>query len=400
MEKKDSLNILVACPPGLETLLTDELSQLSSASWKAGYGHATAQVSLEDLATILVQSRLASRVGLVLREFASRTPEMLYDQVRRIDWTQWIRPGQSLAVRATGYELEGLSLKFVPLKIKDAICDEVRKRGQDRPDVDRKDPDVLVLAHMDSEARCRLLLDLSGAELWQRGFRGQSPAEAPLRENRAAALLWFAGLRPGSPLKVMDPFCGSGTILIEAALMSRELSPRFLRSPDDYSAYKILPGFSEILKAAISKGRRDQGSRRLVHFGVDEKKSVLQAARTSLEKSVLKDSVEFFDGNALKVSLSPGTLVVSNPPHGSRLLSEGDAQQLVRSFLDHAKSSLRSVSAESPAPIRVCLLIPKTFLKTLGLRPQRKVTFQNSGVESCFVEIEVRKGGMKKASRD
>jgi 23S rRNA G2445 N2-methylase RlmL len=387
MEKKDPLNILVACPPGLETLLTEELSQLCPADWKSGYGHAMASILPEGLATILVQSRLASRVGLVLREFSSRTPEMLYDQVRRIDWTRWIRPGQSLAVRATGYETEGLSLKFVPLKIKDAICDEVRKRGQDRPDVDRKEPDVLVLAHMDGEARCRLMLDLSGSELWQRRFRTQSAAEAPLRENRAAALLWFAGLRPGSSQSVLDPFCGSGTILIEAALMGRELSPRFLRSPEDYAAYRILPEFSEILKSAVSKGRRDQGSRRLVHFGVDEKKSVLQAARSSLEKSVLKDSVEFFDGNALKVALSPGTLVVSNPPHGGRLLSEAEAQQLVRSFLDHAKSSLRSMAAENPAPIRVCLLIPKTFLKNLGLRPQRKVVFQNSGVESWFVEI-------------
>jgi 23S rRNA (guanine2445-N2)-methyltransferase / 23S rRNA (guanine2069-N7)-methyltransferase len=398
METNDSLKVLVACPPGLESLLGEEAELLCPGTWTRGYGHVVGSVSKDGLARLLVQSRLASRVGLILRDFSAKTPAMLYDQVRRIDWTRWIQPGQSLAIRATGYETLDLSLKFVPLKIKDAICDEIRKRGQDRPDVDRKDPDVLVLAHMDEDSRCRLVLDLSGSELWQRGFRSDSPVEAPLRENRAAALLWFAGLRPGASHTILDPFCGSGTLPIEAALFTRGLAPRYLKAPDQYSAYRLLPGLAESLKAATTAGRRDLGSRRLVHFGMDEQKGIVRKARESIERSALKESVEFFEGSALKATLHPGSLVVSNPPHGGRLMSEKAAQELVKSFLDHAKTSLKSLSASDPEPIRICLLLPRSFLKTLGMRPKRKVFFQNSGIASCFVEIEVRKGGLKKTT--
>ena len=373
---------LVSSAPGLETLLADELRALGLAPTVEPSSSVTLVGDWPVAARVLVRSRIASRVHLSLRRFATRTQAMLYDQVRRIDWPA-IFPSQcSIAVEAHG-SAEGtdFSLSFATLKVKDAICDEFRKRGHPRPDVDRSNPDVRIQAFF-YQGRGELSIDLAGEPLHRRGYRREG-AEAPLRENRAAALLLFAGYDGSRPL--VDPFCGSGTLVIEGALIATRTAPGLLRNVRSFALAKLFPEAEPVLAGEhrLAAGERlERPPCRIL--GSDISASTLEIARANANRAGVSDWLDLRCADAREIT-APDAWIVSNPPYGERLEDPAAAMALLREFVHGVKH--RSVGS------RLALVLPRGDLeKSVGLRPEKKLAVESGPVGLRYLCYSIRAG--------
>ena len=171
-------------------------------------------------------SRIASRVLWRVGEFAYKNEQDVYDAAKAIDWTRYFAVQKKIRVNVTAQKSPLKSLEFATLKVKDAVCDRFRDKLGSRPDVDRAAPDVRIHAYLE-EAKGILYLDTSGEALFKRGWR-MDIAEAPLRENLAAGIIMLSGWKFDQPL--LDPMCGGGTLLSEAAAMARGRAPGAKRS--------------------------------------------------------------------------------------------------------------------------------------------------------------------------
>mgnify|MGYP006201656167 CR=1 FL=1 len=225
MSSSPSESFFATCPRGLEKLLLGEIESLKgreaavvpggvafSGDWSACYG-------------VNLWSRIASRVLWKVSQFDYRDEKHLYEAARAVDWQKYFPVERTLRVNVTAQKSPLKSLEFATLRIKDAVCDRFRDDAGRRPDVDRAHPDVRIHAFLEG-ARATLYLDTSGEALFKRGWR-HDKGDAPLRENLAAGLLALSGWDPSKPL--IDPFCGSGTILIEAAWMALGAPPGIWR---------------------------------------------------------------------------------------------------------------------------------------------------------------------------
>lgn len=380
---------VITCAPGLEKLLHEECTEIlgERASCELEESQiVSVQGDWSAACEILVHSRLASKVLLSLRDFASKNAAMLYDQVRRINWPDYFSPAQTIAVYAHGELREtDMSPSFAPLKIKDALCDEFRKRGFERPSVDRVAPDVVLEAFF-YKGRCELSLDLAGAPLHRRGYRS-AKSHAPLRENRAAALLRFGGYTNTKPF--VDPFCGSGTIAIEAALMALGRAPGLFHAADEFSIYRLFPEtrlpFEEAREAAKAKRLTKLDAPLMASDVSAEAVEVtrLNAARAGVERHL---TLQVRDARKLE---APDSMIFCNPPFGERLGEKEDAVQLLGEFTRQAKhacigSTLTLALARGPLE------------KAVGFKPKRKTPVENAEIPLIFAHYELYAGSSKR----
>ena len=217
------------CAAGVEDHLADEvhaITGLTGHDLLSGRGGVVAHASWRDALRINLHSRLAQRVLVQLSVTDYRSENDLYHAASNVAWEIWFTPQQTFKIDITAQHSPLKSLNFAALKIKDAVADRFRSKRGERPSVDTTWPDVRIYAHLTPET-LTLYIDTSGNPLWQRGLR-QKSVEAPLKENLAAAILALSGWDMQSPL--YDPFYGSGTILIEAALMAQRIAPGLLRT--------------------------------------------------------------------------------------------------------------------------------------------------------------------------
>ena len=336
----------------------------------------------KDAACVLVRSRIASRLALSLRRFSSRNQAMLYDQIRRMNWPQIFSSDQSLFIKSTGTTQDtDFALSYAPLRIKDAICDEFRKRGHLRPNVDRQNPDVRLNAFF-YQGRCELSIDLTGQALHRRGYR-QDGAEAPLRENRAAALLLFSGYDGSRPFT--DPFCGSGTLAIEAALIATRTPPGILRDSASYPLVKLVPEAKAVLeKERTVAGEDSLDSPPRAIRGSDNSKPVLEVARTNARRAGVENWVSFEHADARDIS-APDSWIVTNPPYGERLEDPTAAGELIRSFTHAVKH--KCVGG------RLGMVVPRGDLeKSVGLRPEKRLAVESGSMRLRYLCYVIQAG--------
>ena len=312
-------------PRGLESLLADELRALGAeevAGTVAGVGFSG---SLEVAYRVCLWSRLASRVLLQLAVFPAPTPEALYAGVRDIDWRAHLDPDATLAVDANVARSAINHSRFAALKVKDALVDQLRERCGVRPSVEPRRPDLrLNLRLLRDEAT--LSLDLSGESLHRRGYREEG-ARAPLKENLAAAILlragWPAVAADGGSL--VDPLCGSGTLLLEGALLAADIAPGMLREYFGFCGWK---GHDPELWRRLrteAQTRREAGLQRLPAIaGFDADPEAVRAAWANAQRAGLQDRVHFERRELARLAAPPAAgatagLVVANPPYGERL---------------------------------------------------------------------------------
>src|SRR5215831_1515319 len=214
------------CPRGLEGALAAELAGLGASEIEQAEGGVGFAGPIELAYRANLESRLASRVLWRVGDAAYSNEDDVYASAHALDWPGWFRADRTLRVDVAATRSPLKSLEFATLRVKDAVCDRHRAAGGRRPSVDKQRPDVRVHVHL-TASHATYYLDTSGEPLFKRGYRREQ-AEAPLRENLAAGLLRLADWAPAQPL--LDPMCGSGTIVIEAALIALDIAPGLRRT--------------------------------------------------------------------------------------------------------------------------------------------------------------------------
>ncbi len=373
------MRLIATTAPGLEQLLAEELGALDLGAVETTPGAVTFETDWPGAARVLVRSRIASRLLLSIRRFAARSEAMLYDQTRRVPWTEHLRPGATIAVFAHG-STTGTSypLRFAALKVKDAVCDEMRKLTGDRPDVSRTQPDVRIEALFVGR-RAELSIDLSGEPLHRRGWR-LAGGEAPLRENRAAALVRLAG--PSTGRTLVDPFCGSGTIAIEAALVATQRAPALDRPLDAFACTRLYPESRDAIAAEQARAATEVLATPLFPIRAsDLAEDVLAEARENAARARVAHAITFVRADARELEIADA-VIVANPPYGERVATVSEAATLISAFTrqlkHHAKGS------------RLALVLPQGPLEAnVGLKPARRVAFSNGPIPSRLLVYEL-----------
>jgi putative N6-adenine-specific DNA methylase len=324
--------LFLPCAAGVEALLAGEVARLlPDAAARALRGGVGLDGGVGEVMQLNLESRLAQRVLIEVAEGAYTHENDLYALAHGIDWTLWISPRQTLRVDTTAQRSPLRSLNFAALRIKDAVCDQLREATGERPSVDTRHPDLQLVLHLGPE-RATLYVDSSGEPLFKRGWRADV-GDAPLKETLAAAMLAAAGWRgtPDAGGALHDPCCGSGTIAIEAAQVACGIAPGLLR----HFAFERLAPFSPA-EVQAQWQRLKAAAKARVHpsavpiFASDVAFRMVDFARRNAERAGVADAITFNGGDALErpaPPLSPGlpgTLML-NPPYGERIEVLGKA---------------------------------------------------------------------------
>ena len=330
------LNLFATCPRGVEPLLAAELKTFGATEIKERNGGVSCQGELTTAYRTCLWSRLASRVLMPLSTFPLTDETALYEAAKAIDWPELFDIGSSFAIEVAGHSPTVTHTHYAGLRVKDAIADRFRAVNGERPNVDTENPDIRIHLHMD-KVNGTLSLDLAGDSLHRRGYRARS-VEAPLKENLAAAILirsgWLEVMAQGGPL--LDPMCGSGTLVIEAAMMAADIAPGLARTRWGFEHWlDHKPKIWKDLQAEATQRKTEGLARTLPKFyGQDIAASAIKSARSNAESAGVGALIEWQQGDASEMrppSTTPGLLVV-NPPYGERLGAEAEIIKLYSLF--------------------------------------------------------------------
>ncbi|MEH5743631.1 bifunctional 23S rRNA (guanine(2069)-N(7))-methyltransferase RlmK/23S rRNA (guanine(2445)-N(2))-methyltransferase RlmL [Atlantibacter hermannii] len=309
---------------GLEELLKTELENLGARNTQVVQGGVHFEGDAHLLYQSLMWSRLASRILLPLSECKVYSDLDLYLGVQAIDWTALFSPGATFAVHFSGLNESIRNSQYGALKVKDAIVDAFTRKGLPRPNVDKDQPDLRINVWLNKET-ASIALDLSGDGLHQRRYR-DATGQAPIKETLAAAIVQRSGWQPGTPL--IDPMCGSGTLLIEAAMIATDRAPGLYRTRWGFSGWakhddEIWKSVKTDAQVRARRGLSEYASR---FYGSDNDPRVIERARANARRAGLNDLITFSVADVAQLTnpLPKGPLgtVISNPPYGERLESE------------------------------------------------------------------------------
>lgn len=329
-------DFFATCPKGLEYLLVDELVALGAESAREVTAGVHFRGPLEIAYRACLWSRLASRVLLPIAEFPVADADALYAGVFAIDWSEHLDAATGFAVGAVGSAGSVRHSQYAALRVKDAIVDQFRERSGTRPDVDTADPGLRVNLVL-RRSTAIVSIDLSGEPLHQRGYR-HGHGIAPLKENLAAAMLlragWPAVYADGGGL--VDPLCGSGTLLIEAALMAADVAPGLRRERFGFSGWRGHDAavWAAMLEAAQARAAAGLQSLRPVFFGFDRDPEVLNEAKRNAQHAQLSGFMHLGRQSLEHLhrphELDRPGLVITNPPYGERMGADADLAALYR----------------------------------------------------------------------
>ncbi|MGH8762742.1 MAG: THUMP domain-containing class I SAM-dependent RNA methyltransferase [Nitrosospira sp.] len=373
-----------SCPRGLESVLVAELEQLGASSVQGCDGGVQFQGDWRICYRANLESRIASRIlwQVEHRPYASEAD--VYNAVRALPWNEWFTPALTIRVNVAAIKCPLRSLDFVTLRIKDAICDKFREMTASRPSVDTARPDIRIHGFLDAR-KFSLYVDTSGDALFKRGLR-ESAGDAPIRENLAAGILSLTGWQPGIPL--LDPMCGSGTFLLEAAQISLDIAPGSGRRFAFEKLKKFDRGlWSELRKAAIArqKPRKPQPI-----FGSDLYGDALVNARANLSAAGLSEIITLKQANILEISApAPSGFLVTNPPYGVRM---GEQQALAEFYPKLGDVLKKKFSGWKAYVFTADPLLPKL----IRLTASRRTPLFNGALECRLLEYKMVTGGMRR----
>ncbi len=377
-------SFFATCPRGLEIMMGEELSQLGATGVTPVDAGVAFFGSRETAMRANLESRLASRI-LWLRDTGVYTDAQdIYEAALRLPWEQWVSPDLTLRVDTQAHRSPLKSLDFVTLRVKDAICDRFRDRFQKRPSVDTRAPDMRVHVYV-TENRYHLYLDTTGDALFKRGLRMEAGL-APLKKNLAAGILRLADWRPG--VSLLDPFCGSGTFLVEAAEQALDRAPGLGRT----FGFEKLQGWPQdiwrTLKAEAAG--RSQPPRPLPLWGYDLKGDALESARHNLTAAGLQDCVQLKQVNFLESSPpAPSGIIVTNPPYGVRMGEQEELARLYPLIGDVLKQRYTNWSA-------YFFTADRRLTQLIRLKTSRKTPLFNGALECRLFEIRIMAGSHRK----
>lgn len=371
---------------GLEEVLAEELNQLGGQEITIQKRAVLFRGGQELLYRANLYLRTALRILKPIAEFSIENESDLYRKVREIDWSSYLDVDDTLAVNGVLKSNRIRHSKYLALKVKDAIADQFRAKFGHRPSVDVSDPTLRLNVYLFND-RCTVSLDSSGDSLHKRGYRLESN-QAPLNEVLAAGMVLLSGWNRRS--NFVDPMCGSGTIIIEAALWALNLPPNGQRRTFGFTKWKDFN--SKLYKKILEEVPKNRQAFDFEIVGADQSDHALRMAaanikRAGLEKEItcIKVPFEFF------VPPQGGGTLITNPPYGERMKKEGIGEFYER-IGDHLKRFFSGYDAW-------ILSANQEAIKRIGLRASRKHTLYNGGLLCKFQKYSMYEGSKKQRKR-
>lgn len=364
---------------GLEDILAREISDLGGRAINIHKRAVSCQGDLEFMYKANMNLRTALKVLIPVHTFQARNEQQLYDEVYRHDWSAYLNVHKTFAIENTLFSEFFRHSQYAALKTKDAIADHFRKKLGKRPSVDVKSPDVLFDLHAYRD-QFTISLDSSGSALNMRGYRIQGH-QAPLNEVLAAGMVLLAGWNKTIPL--IDPMCGTGTILIEAAMIGQNMAPQLFRSEFGFKNWASFQ--PAIWNKVVAEAQANVRKADLKLSGSDSDPEAVLIAHKSIRKFKLQDviSVQKVPLEDYRSSFANG-MIITNPPYGERIGKE-DINAFYKTISDVLKNNFHGFDA---------WLISANMeaFKHLRLRPSRKIVLFNGPLECKFQKYELYKG--------
>ena len=385
MKRNKDFLIVAKTFKGLEEVLAQELIELGANEVQLE----RRAVSFRGDKALLYRAnfclRTALRVLVPIASFKAKDTDALYEQLKKLSWGDYMNADSTFAIDATVYSENFRNSRFVTYRVKDAIADYWIERAHKRPNVDVENPDLRLNVHIAKE-QVTLSLDSSGDSLHKRGYR-VATTEAPISEVLAAGMLLLAGWKGQSDF--YDPMCGSGTLLIEAALIARNIAPGVFRKEFGFERW---PDFDAELWNDIYND--DSAERDFEHniYGSDASFYALQQAMKNVKAAGVQKDVELKQVRVeeLKDLHTDGAMVMLNPPYGERLASNKDMEELygkIGTALKHqfTGSTAWIISSNAAA------------MKCIGLKPTQKLHLLNGELDCQFNQYELFQGKRSEA---
>ena len=331
--------------------------------------------------------RTALRILMPVATFKAGTPDKIYEELRKFPWDNWMDVSNSFAIDSTIFTEENKlqHSRFIEYRVKDALVDCFREKTGRRPSVNVEKPDFLFNIHVAGN-HCTLSIDSSGDSLHKRGYRSNQ-TEAPISEVLAAGMLLMAEWDGQSDF--LDPFCGSGTFLIEAALIALNIPPGLFRSSFSFEHWK---DFDKDLFDELYQD--DSGEREFKHliYGSDISGRALKITEENIKSAGLSKYIRLNKISASEVAPpSDNCLIVTNPPYGERLQSD-DLQQLYRDFGSTLKHRFPGTSAW-------IISSQKELHFQIGLKPSRKIELLNGALECLYCRYDLFSGKLNEMKK-
>ncbi len=377
----ENFNLTAKTFSGLEKVLIKEIANLGGKNIREGRRAVFYEGDLELIYKSNYFLRTALRILKEIAVFQFMDADQFYSRCREVNWSIFMTVNQQFVVTSTvSHSNIFRNSMFASLKAKDAIVDYYRGKTGKRPDVDTKNPDIYIHVHIHGNS-CTLSLDSSGESLHKRGYRA-GQGRAPLNEVLAAGMILISGWDGSTDF--IDPMCGSGTLPVEAAMIAQNISPaRFRKS----FAFENWPGFNAQLfeKVKLSQPKKSFSNRIVAS---DILKENILIAQTNARRARVFSSIEFqvCDMKNLQVT-TRNAIVMINPPYGERLESE-DIHELYSMIGERLKHQFAGNRAW-------ILTSSKTYLNSVGLKPESRITLYNGSLECIFTSYELFCGKRK-----
>lgn len=368
---------------GFEDILAKELTQLGAMQVEKGIRNVSFVGDKGFMYKANVGLRTAIKILKPIKSFRVAREEDLYNNVKNIKWEDYLKSNGSLAVDATVHHSVFTHSKYTALKTKDAIVDRFREQDGNRPNIDLRFPDLKINVHIDRQ-RCTISLDTSGESLHRRGYKTATNI-APINEVLAAGLIIMSGWDGQSDF--MDPMCGSGTILAEAAMIACNIPPNLMRKEFAFERWQDwdVDLFEKIEESLLKKTR--DFHHKIV--GYDKSPSAVKKAKDNIKNAHLDEFIRIQHEDFFKTQKagSEKLHMVFNPPYGERLENLD-----IEAFYGDIGTTLKHGYPNTDAWLVTSNI---EALKYIGLRPSRKIKVFNAKLESRLVKYEMYEGSRK-----
>jgi len=367
-----------SAPRGIVEPLENELKELGLKVTDKYIGGVFFESNWEGCYKANLHSRLASRILKPILDFTAYQPEELYNQILRHDFTKYIKPTQTISIDASVSESKMRDQRFVAMKVKDAIVDQFREKFGVRPDVDNENPALRI--HVRAiKNQFNVAIDTSGDSLFKRGYR-KEVGEAPLKENLAAGLIKLAEWDGQSP--IIDPMCGSGTFLIEAAMMALNIAPGINRKKFGFQNWLTYEEetWEKVVQEALDAEKEELPFK---FYGYDIDRRVLVNAKENAKRAGVDEVIEFRKEAIATVEppVEKGLMIV-NPPYGARIGDEDNLRDVYRDLGYTLKHRFKGWDAW-------ILSGNKDLIADLKLKATRKHFVFNGNIECRFLKYSM-----------
>jgi putative N6-adenine-specific DNA methylase len=323
-------------------------------------------------------ARIPFRILLTLHTCPCRTAKHLYQGIQEVDWSAYLAPSQTFAVRATGKNPQLNHSHFTALQVKNAIVDQQRQQFNERSSIDTDNPDVMVTVHIQGN-HCVISLDSSGGSLHRRGYR-PAVGSAPLKETLAAALIAMTNWTPDLPF--YDPLCGSGTLPIEASLKGLNIAPGIFRERFAFEHWKDFDAdrWNTMLSEAETAQKPELDAPIL---GSDRHPDMLEQARFNAFQCGVSDHIQFFQREFADIDApADHGIILCNPPYGERIGNAQELSEFYKLMGDVFKQRFKGW-------IAYVLCGNLELAKRIGLKPARRFVVYNGAIECRLLKFEL-----------